>query len=222
MTRSDFTLSTLLRPTIAGLLGIALPVSLALPALPLAAAETSSQLNSAVAALRGISTLKADFVQTDRNGQRVKGQLTIKQPGKLRFEYEKGVNLLIVANGNSLTMIDYDVRQVERWPIKNAPLGALLDPNRDVAQYGKLQPTASPDVISVLVKDPAKPEYGEITLLFVRKAGAPGGFELASWIALDAQNNRTTVRLTNHQYGVAVADSAFRWTDPRVTTRRPR
>jgi outer membrane lipoprotein-sorting protein len=32
---------------------------------------------------------------------------------------------------------------------------------------------------------------------------------------LDSQNNRTTVRLSNQRFNIAVADSAFRWTDPR-------
>ncbi len=60
-----------------------------------------------------------------------------------------------------------------------------------------------------------------ITLIFVKKAGAPGGLELVSWVALDSQNQRTTIRLSNHRYGVAVPDSTFRCKDPRVTTRRP-
>jgi outer membrane lipoprotein-sorting protein len=51
--------------------------------------------------------------------------------------------------------------------------------------------------------------------VFVRKGSAPGGLELASWVALDSQNQRTTVRLAGHRYGVAVADNAFRYTDPR-------
>ena len=65
-------------------------------------------------------------------------------------------------------------------------------------------------------------EYGTITLIFVRDAAAPGGLELTSWVALDAQNKRTTVRLSNQRYGVAVPDSAFTYTDPRRTSRRPR
>ena len=54
-----------------------------------------------------------------------------------------------------------------------------------------------------------------------KKAGAPGGLELSSWVQLDAQNQRTTVRLSGHQYGVPVSDSAFKFKDPRTTTRRP-
>src|SRR5690606_37203198 len=124
-----------------------------------------------VTALRSISTLKANFVQRDRSGQETRGVLTLKQPGKIRFEYDKSANMLIVGDGSALTLIDYDVSQVQRWPIKNSPLGALLDPKRDVLQFGKLQPTASPDVISIEVRDPKKPEYGVITLIFVKKAG---------------------------------------------------
>jgi len=207
------------RPILAGALALAIPAAIIAPAPP--AAAQASQLDQAVAALRGISTLKANFTQTDRNGQRVKGVLTLKQPGKIRFEYEKGVNMLIVSNGSSLTMIDYDVAQVQRWPIRNSPLGALLDPNRDVARFGKLQATTDPNVISIEVKDPNKPEYGVITMILVKNPSAPGGLELSSWVALDAQNQRTTVRLSGHRYGVSVPDSSFRYTDPRTTARRP-
>jgi outer membrane lipoprotein-sorting protein len=202
----------------AGTLALAAPLALTLPAAP--AAAQADKLDQAVAALRGITTMRADFTQTDRNGQRVSGVLTLKRPGKIRFEYEKGVNLLIVSDGSSLTLVDYEVKQVERWPIKESPLGALLDPSRDVKRYGRLQPTANPDVISVEVKDARHPEYGVITLIFVRYGAAPAGWELSSWVALDSQNKRTTVRLSNQRYGVAVPDSVFRFRDPRVSGRR--
>ncbi|HKX79168.1 MAG TPA: outer membrane lipoprotein carrier protein LolA [Novosphingobium sp.] len=196
-------------------------LSAALPATNAPAmAQTASKLDQAVAALRGISTLQADFVQTDRSGQRVRGVLSLKRPGRIRFQYEKSVNMLIVSDGKALTLIDYDVRQVQRWPISNSPLGALLDPRRDVARFGKLMPTQNPDVISVEVRDAKHPEYGVITLIFVRDAAAPGGFELTTWVALDSQNQRTTVSLSNHRYGAPIGDSTFRWTDPRPRTRR--
>ena len=215
---AQFTLSLPKGAAIAGALALAVPAALALPAAP--AAAQAEQLDQVVGALRGISTLKADFVQTDRSGQSVRGVLTLKNPGRIRFEYAGG-DMLVVSNGRSLTFVDYEVNQVDRWPISNSPLGALLDPKRDVKRYGRLVPTANPDVLSIEVKDTRKPEYGTITLIFVRDAGAPGGLELTSWVALDAQNKRTTVRLSNQRYGVAVADSAFTYRDPRRTSRRP-
>jgi outer membrane lipoprotein-sorting protein len=201
----------------------ALAVPAILPVSPaLAAADNSgaAQLKQAVEALRGISTMRADFVQTDRNGQSVSGTLTLMRPGKIRFQYEKSANMLIVSDGKALTLIDYDVNQVQRWPISNSPLGALLDPRRDVAKFGTVRPTGNPDVISVEVRDRDHPEYGIMTLIFTRKASAPGGLELAYWVALDSQNQRTTVQLKNQRYGVPVSDKDFRWTDPRVKVRR--
>ena len=88
-------------------------------------------------------------------------------------------------------------------------------------RFGKLVPTSHPDVVSVEVRDTKRPEFGVITLIFARDAASPGGLRLTHWVALDSQNHRTTVRLANQRYGVAVADSAFTFRDPRRSSRRP-
>lgn len=204
----------------AALLVLGTPAVVALPAT--AAHAQSSDLDRAVTALRGITTMKADFSQTDRSGASVNGVLTLKRGGKIRFEYERGTNMLVVSNGKSLYLVDYDVDQVQRWPISKSPLGALLDPSRDVKQYGKVVSTGNPDVVSIEVRDKDRPEFGAITMIFVRDAKSPGGLKLTHWVALDAQNHRTTVRLRNHRYGVAVNDNAFTFRDPRRSSRRPR
>lgn len=193
----------------------------ALAPAPLAAQTNAGDLDRVVMALRAISTLRADFSQTDRQGNTVTGVMTLKRPGKIRFDYGKKSDFLVVSNGKSLYVVDYQVNQVERWPISNSPLGALFDPDRDVKRYGKLMPTGNADVISVEVRDPAKPEFGVINLIFVRNPSAPGGLQLSHWVALDAQNHRTTVRLANHRYGLAIADSTFTFRDPRKASRRP-
>ena len=199
----------------------AVPLPQPLAPAPLAAQSSASDLDRVVEALRGISTMQANFTQTDRQGGVSTGVMTLKRPGKIRFDYGKQADFLVVSNGKSLFVVDYQVNQVERWPITNSPLGALFDPSRDVKRFGKLVPTGNRDVISVEVRDPAKPEFGIITMIFVRNASAPGGLQLSHWVALDAQNNRTTVRLANHRYGLAVADSTFTFRDPRRSTRRP-
>jgi outer membrane lipoprotein-sorting protein len=211
---------TPLKIAFTGALAVAAPIALIAPVAP-AVAQSADRLDQVVAALRGISTMKADFVQTDRNGQSISGTLTLKNPGRIRFEYEPSAKMLVVSNGSRLTLVDYEVNQVQSWPIGNSPLGALLDPKRDVTRYGKLMPTSNPNVLSVDGKDAQKPEYGIFTMIFVRNASAPGGLELTSWVALDAQNKRTTVRLSNQSYGMSVPNSAFTFRDPRRTSRRP-
>jgi len=211
------------RPScLAALIALAAPATSleAAPPLPAPAPQANPQIEQAVAALRAISSLQADFIQTDRNGQRVSGVITLQRPGKIRFQYQKDVPLLIVSDGSALTMIDYEVRQVQRWPIRNSPLGALLDPNKDVARYAALNRTGHPDVVSLEVRDPRHPEYGTITMIMLRKAGAPGGLELDSWVALDSQNKRTTVRLSNQRYGIVIPANMFRWNDPRTANRK--
>lgn len=169
--------------------------------------------------LRAVTTLTAQFSQSDRNGQVQSGKLLWKQPGNIRFQYAPSNPLLIVADGKSLYMIDYEVRQVQRWPIRNSPLGALLDPSRDLSRYGKLIQTGDPAVLSMEVRDPAHPEYGVINMVFQRDAAGPAGLRLYGWVARDAQGNRTSIRLTGAQYGAPIADSAFRWKDPRPMQR---
>lgn len=171
--------------------------------------------------IRAITTLSAGFTQTSPNGQVQTGKLLWKQPGHIRFDYGRGVPMLIVADGRSLYLVDYEVSQVQRWPIRNSPLGALLDPKRDLIRYGTVIPTGDPRVLSVNVRDPERPEFGVINLVFKRDPAAPAGIELYGWVAKDAQGNRTNIRLTDHRYGAAIADSAFKWRDPRPNQRGP-
>jgi outer membrane lipoprotein-sorting protein len=181
----------------------------------------SDDLAAVNKAVRSIRTLKANFQQTDPNGAIQTGTVLLKQPGHIRFNYDGG-DLLIVADGKSLYMVDYEVAQVQRLPIRNSPLGALLDPSRDLTRYGKLVPTGRPGVVSIEARDAAHPELGVLTLVFARKASAPGGLELTGWLMKDAQGNRTTISFSGISYGAAIADSAFAWRDPRANQVGPR
>lgn len=205
---------------LAGAMALAVPASVSVLAIPQAALAQANQLQRAANALRSITTMRADFTQTDRQGNSLSGELTLKNPGKIRFEYADDVNMLIVSNGSALSIIDYEVSQVERYPISDSPLGALLNPDRDITRYGRVLRSGG-GVVSIAVSDPDRPEFPTITLIFTENPSAPGGLQLDSWVALDSQNQRTTVRLRNHRYGMAVADSEFRFRDPRRTTRRP-
>ena len=175
----------------------------------------SDDLTLVTAHLKAVTTMTAGFTQTDRAGKVLAGTLTLKRPGKIRFQYQQGVPLLIVGDGKALTFIDYSVKQVSRWPIGNSPLGVLLDPTKDLSRFAKIVPAGDSRIVLAEARDPRRPEYGSITLAFARDAAAPSGLRLQGWVALDAQNNRTSVRLTNQRFNIAVSDQAFTWRDPR-------
>ncbi|MBC7987241.1 MAG: outer membrane lipoprotein carrier protein LolA [Sphingomonadaceae bacterium] len=169
--------------------------------------------------LRAVSTMQADFTETNRAGQSVSGQVSLKRPGRIRFQYQRGVNKLIVSDGRALTFVDYEVNQVQRWPIGDSPLGVLLNPERDLSRFAEVIAGGANEV-RVRARDPEHPEYGVITISFSRDAGAPGGLMLQGWTVRDSQNNLTTIRLSNQRFGMAIPDSIFRYRDPRPRNRR--
>lgn len=190
----------------------ALAASIVLAAAP---APVSPELRQVQQHLAQTQSMVASFSQTDRNGRVLTGTLTLKKPGRIRFQYQQGVPILIVGDGRALTFIDYSVRQVQRWPIGSSPLGILLNPGGDVSRVARVVPGGDPRVVSVEAADPRHPEYGRITMIFEHEAGAPAGLMLQGWVALDAQNNRTTVRLSGQRFNVPVNDSTFQFRDPR-------
>ncbi|CAN5411615.1 outer membrane lipoprotein carrier protein LolA [soil metagenome] len=192
------------------LLAAVAPISLSA-----AAAPVGDEIGLVRKHLLAVQTMTAAFTQTDRNGKVVTGVLTLKKTGKIRFQYQKGVPILIVGDGKALTFIDYSVRQVQRWPIGSSQLGVLLDPTRDIGSVAHVVDSGDPRIVSLDATDPKHPEYGRINLVFTRDAAAPGGLRLQGWVALDSQNNRTTIRLSDQHFNAPVDDSTFRWNDPR-------
>ena len=106
----------------------ALPLSLAVTPQAPVVAQAQSPIAQVSAHLRAVNSMTANFAQTDRRGRTVNGTLTLKRPGKARFQYQRGHPLLVVADGRHLFTIDYQVKQVMRYPIGGSPLAILLNP----------------------------------------------------------------------------------------------
>ena len=193
----------------------AIPASLVATLTVPALAATSGELKAVEASLGATQSMTAYFLQTDGKGRQMAGTLSLKRPGKIRFSYGGGTNMLLVANGKTLNFIDYDVGQKSSWPIAKSPLAVLLSPNPDLTRIARLMPSDNKQVIVVRARDARRPEFGTLVLAFLRAPGAPGGLRLEGWTAIDAQNKKTTVRLSNQRYNVAVPDSAFTFAEPK-------
>lgn len=191
------------------------PVAIVATAGAPALAQPSAELKAVEASLAATQSMTADFLQADGKGRQMAGTLSLKRPGKIRFAYGGGVNMLLVADGKRLTFVDYDVAQKSSWPIAKSPLAVLLSPQPDLARIARIMPSESKNVVVVRARDARRPEFGTLVLAFVRDGGAPGGLKLGGWTAIDAQNKKTTVRLSNQRYNVAVPDSAFTYAEPK-------
>jgi len=190
---------------------IAAAALLAAPAL----AATNPEIARVEAHLAASQSMTANFVQTDSRNRSLKGTLQIKRPGRIRFEYGAGANMLLVGNGKTLTFVDYEVGQKSSWPIAKSPLSVLLSGNPDLQRIARIVPSKDARVLLVRARDARRPEFGTILLGFVRNPAAPGGLLLEGWTAIDAQNKRTTIKLDGQRYNVAVAENAFVYAEPK-------
>lgn len=164
--------------------------------------------------LAGVQSMTANFVQTDSKNQVARGTLQLKRPGRIRFQYE-GNDLVLVGNGSKLTFVDYEVGQKNSWDLNKTPLGILLSANPDINRIAKVVSQKDPRILLVRARDARRPEFGTLLLAFVRTPSAPGGLLLEGWTAVDAQNKKTTIKLDNQRYNVAVPDSAFTYAEPK-------
>ncbi|HET9811102.1 MAG TPA: outer membrane lipoprotein carrier protein LolA [Sphingomicrobium sp.] len=190
-------------------------VPVAIVATPVPALAASGDLAKIEAHLRATDTMTANFTQTDSKGQTLSGTLKLKRPGRIRFEYGQGVNVLLVADGKNLTFIDYEVGQKSSWALSKTPLGILLAPNPDIERIARIVDDKDPRVVVVRAQDPYHKEYGTLILAFIREASAPAGLRLYGWTAVDAQGKKTQVRLSDQHYNVGVPASAFTYAEPR-------
>jgi outer membrane lipoprotein-sorting protein len=187
------------------------PVAILALASPATGAE-SPDLARLRAHLGAVQTITANFTQTDARGRSESGTLQMRRPGRIRFQYGSG-DLLLVANGKTLNFIDYQVGQKSSWPLGRTPLGPLLSGSPDFNGKAQILPSTDPRVVVARARSAG--QYGQLTLAFLRNSSAPGGLQLYGWTAIDPQNRRTTVRLSNVRYNVAVPDSAFTFAEPK-------
>ncbi len=182
--------------------------------------------------LTSLKTIQSKFVQTNPDGSIARGTFSMERPGKVRFEYDDDVPLLIVSDGKTLNMVDYDMGEVTRWPVKDTPLAVLLDKDFSFSKHARLESVESgalANLYRVAASDPKRPEMGTITLVFADNGGDMGDqlsrdLELRAWQVLDSQGAVTTVSLLNVATGMTFDKDHWIYDDPRGSrfTRRRR
>jgi outer membrane lipoprotein-sorting protein len=187
------------------------PVAILAVATP-AVAKDSADMARLRSHITTVQTMTANFRQTDAKGHVQTGTIQMKRPGRIRFDYA-GDDLLLVVSGGKLSFIDYQVGQKSSWPLGRTPHGVLLSGSPDLKGRAQVVDSKDPRIVSVRARDPS--QYGSLTLVFLRSASAPGGLQLYGWTAIDAQNRRTTVKLSDVRYNVAVPESAFTYAQPK-------
>ena len=108
---------------------------LALPALASSAQAQELSLSAISQYLNGLVTAQGGFTQINPDGTLSTGQIFIKRPGRIRFEYNPPDNALVMAGGGQVAIFDprSNIRP-DRFPLRQTPLNILLERNVDLAQ----------------------------------------------------------------------------------------
>jgi outer membrane lipoprotein-sorting protein len=121
------------------------------------------------------------------------------------------VPILIVATQGQVYYYDKNLEQVSRTTVDDTPAWFLL---RDQIKLGGdvtlTKFAREPAVLRVTLVETANPDIGQVTLVLSDRPMA-----LRQWTVLDAQRKTVTVTLADPQFGVALDENLFYWTDPR-------
>ncbi len=181
-------------------------IFLAFFALPLNAAEFSTKEHEKIMQyLNNISTLQADFVQTSADGEKSSGVFSLARPGKLRWEYIQPEKILIILNHRVSAY--YDVELDELTQVTNNVLASFLAEENLVLPNDKLlivRSDARSGRFFMTVTQRKNADEGEVTLQFEQEPLALVGISVK-----DGNGEVTEVKLSNHKYGISLADKLF-------------
>lgn len=181
--------------------GAALSLGMALPASAekLSLGEISGYLN-------GFETATGEFTQINDDGTISTGKIYIKRPGRVRFEYNPPEEVLVIADGTRVGVIDGKSNTgPEAYPLHRTPLKIILARNVDFSKERMVTGHASDGkTTTVQAQDPENPDYGSIELVFT---GGP--VELRQWVIDDSAGSRTTVVLGDLKTGMRLDDDIF-------------
>lgn len=182
-----------------------LMVSALVAAMALPASAEKLSLRDLSAYLNDLSTAQGTFTQVNEDGSVSTGRILLKRPGRVRFEYDPPETALVVADGDTVGIIDPRSNERQGYPLHRTPLKIILQRNVDLTRARMVTGHVSDGTTTtVRAQDPDNPDYGSIDLVFT---GDP--VELRQWIINDANGGRTTVILGELERDVQLADQNF-------------
>ena len=156
--------------------------------------------------LNSLQTAKGAFTQINDDGTVTTGEILIKRPGRIRFEYSPPDNSLVMAGGGTVAVFDPKSNvPPEQFPLKRTPLNLILARNVNLGRSDTVvghgfDGTAT----TVTAQDPEHPEYGNIQMKFTADP-----VQLRQWVITNDAGQQTTVILGDLQTGVSLGSRPF-------------
>ncbi len=187
------------RSFIAGLGALTLSLASPAQAQQLSLAQVSGYLNQ-------LRTAQGGFTQINGDGTLSTGQIFIKRPGRIRFEYNPPDQSLVMAGGGQVAIFDgRSNAPPDRYPLNQTPLKIILERNVDLGRARMVTGhTSDGTSTTITAQDPDNPQYGNIQMVFTANP-----IELRQWIVTDDVGNQTTVILNDLVSGGVIGNIQF-------------
>lgn len=171
---------------------------------PMTAAERSKVLKEASKALASVKTARGKFEQYSPDGSYSTGQFAISRPGKVRFDYDEPVPLVLVSNGTTVALQDSELETTDRVPLSSTPLSLLLSDKLDFESQAEVTDVRRADgKTNITVRDKTGETDGTLTLIL----GTDNA--LTGWRTVDANGGRTSVLLNSVETGAKLNPRLF-------------
>ncbi len=156
--------------------------------------------------LNQMQTAQGGFTQINPDGTIAAGQVFIKRPGRIRFEYAPPERSMVIAGGGQLAIFDPRSNTgPDRYPLNQTPLNIILQRDVDFERARMVTGrTSDGTTTTVTAQDPDHPEYGNIQLVFTANP-----IELRQWIVTDDLGTATTIILNDLVEGGTLGDILF-------------
>ncbi|WP_322891655.1 MULTISPECIES: outer membrane lipoprotein carrier protein LolA [unclassified Yoonia] len=156
--------------------------------------------------LNQLQTAQGGFTQINGDGTLSTGQIYIKRPGRIRFEYNPPEESLVLATGGQLAIFDPRSNTgPDRYPLNQTPLNIILQRNVDLTAARMVTGVVSDGTTTtVTAQDPDNPQYGNIQMVFTANP-----VELRQWIITDDLGTQTTLVLNDLTTGAVIGDIMF-------------
>ena len=181
------------------------------------AADKSADIARVEKYLSALTTITADFSQTDANGGLSEGKFYLKRPGKMRWQYSPPTPILLVSDGKVIVYYDSELDQVNYVPMDDTLAGFLAKPviTLDSATTKLTAFTNADGIIRATIIQKSKPGEGSLTLELTDKP-----LQLRQMVITDATGRHTGIQLQNASFGENLPNSLFKFEDPRGATKR--
>ena len=143
--------------------------------------------------LNQLNNISSQFIQSSTNGSEETGKILISKPGKLRIEYKKSKELLIVADGKWLHYFDIELNEIQSVIIEKSPAWILLKKNINLKNdfnISKLEKKSGKITLTLVDKNIENIE--KVELIF-----SSNPIKLKKWVVTDSQEIETTIALLN-------------------------